>query len=150
MKDIHVLKQQRLCFVKDFAKKWKMTHFDSFWVGKKPSRWNQFLLMSTPKPCANQHFLMHFAQRQYFDSKENSTFPVLVKNLTHFNDSGVRFPSFCMPKGKHARNWRFPSSGAFSDPISGKRLEMLPRMQRICMFLEGIFSVFRNHVNSPL
>ena len=68
----------------NFRAKVKMTRFDSFWVAKKPSRWNLFLLVSAPKPCANQCFLIHFAHGRYFDSKENSTFPDLVKILMLF------------------------------------------------------------------
>ena len=40
------------------------------------------------------------------------------------------------------------SMTSIPDSISGKFIEMLPRMQRIYMFLEGNFPVSRNHVNT--
>ena len=45
---------------------------------------NGFLASSTPKPCANQCFYLHFARKSFVHSNRDFTCSLLVKNPMEF------------------------------------------------------------------
>ena len=45
---------------------------------------NHFFTSPSPKPCANQRFLLHFAIADFFNPNRDFTFSLLVKDLMEF------------------------------------------------------------------
>ena len=67
-----------------FAKSEKWSKFPPFGLCFSGRDENRFLASSTPEPCANQCFLVHFARPDIFHSNRDFACSLLVKNLMVF------------------------------------------------------------------